>query len=69
VPTADAPHEARLLKLDCTRACEQLGWYPVWNSQETFEKTAGWYREFYENGTLMTESDLTGFLKKMNGGD
>jgi CDP-glucose 4,6-dehydratase len=67
--TADAPHEAHLLKLDCTKAREQLGWHPVWNSMSTFERTVGWYREFYENGTLMTEADLTVYMNKMNCGD
>ncbi len=67
--TADAPHEAHLLKLDCTKAREQLGWHPVWNSTATFEKTVGWYREFYETGTLATESDLAEYTKQINFGD
>jgi CDP-glucose 4,6-dehydratase len=65
--STDAPHEANLLKLDCTKAREQLGWHPVWNSTTTFEKTVGWYREFYESRTLMTEADLCAYergLKK-----
>ena len=68
-PASNAPHEARLLKLDCTRAREQLGWHPVWKSLETFEKTACWYREFYENGMRMTEDDLTVYMDKINFGD
>ncbi len=67
--TADAPHEAHLLKLDCTKAREQLGWHPVWDSAATFEKTVGWYREFYETGTLATESDLAEYTKQINFGD
>lgn len=67
--TADAPHEAHLLKLDCTKAHEQLGWHPVWNSVTTFERTVGWYREFYENGTPATGSDLTVYMDEMNFGD
>jgi len=67
--TVDAPHEAHLLKLDCAKARKQLNWHPVWNSEATFEKTVGWYREFYENGVLTTEADLTGYMDKMNFGD
>lgn len=68
-PITDAPHEAHLLKLDCTKAREQLGWHPVWDSAATFEKTVNWYREFYETGRLMTESDLTGYTKQIDFGD
>ncbi len=64
----EAPHEAHLLKLDCTKAREQLGWSPAWNSAITFEKTVGWYRQFYENDTLATESDLADYTNKMISG-
>ncbi len=67
--TADAPHEAGLLKLDCAKAREQLNWHPVWNSEATFEKTVGWYRAFYENGTVETEADLAAYADKMNFGE
>jgi len=50
---ADAPHEAHLLKLDCTKAREQLNWHPVWSSQTTFEDTVSWYRRFYEDGEIL----------------
>lgn len=65
----DAPHEAHLLKLDCTKAREQLGWHPVWDSTATFEKTVGWYRKFYEDDALATESDLAEYAKQINFGD
>ena len=64
----DAPHEANLLKLDCTKARKQLNWHPVWDSEKTFEKTVGWYREFYESGVLATESDLTEYMKQVDFG-
>jgi CDP-glucose 4,6-dehydratase len=67
--TADVLHEANLLKLDCSKAREKLNWHPVWGREPTFEKTVGWYREFYENGTLATESDLADYTAKMNFGE
>ncbi len=67
--TVDALHEAHLLKLDCTKAREQLNWHPVWNSEATFEKTVGWYREFYERGVLTTETDLASYTDQMNFGE
>lgn len=57
----DKLHEANLLKLDCSKAHSRLSWSPVWGSRMTFERTAVWYREFYENGVLLTESDLTAY--------
>lgn len=66
---AEAPHEANLLKLDCTKARKQLNWRPVWNSETTFEKTVGWYRKFYENGVIATESDLVSYANKINFGE
>lgn len=66
---AQAPHEAHLLKLDCTKAREQLRWQPVWDSRATFEKTVTWYREFYENGSVKTASDLVEYEKIINIGD
>lgn len=38
------PHEAGLLKLDCSKAATRLGWYGVWGVATTAERTAGWYR-------------------------
>ena len=58
----EAPHEANLLKLDCSKAHSLLGWTPVWNSQQTFEKTVSWYREFYESRTVLTASDLSAYV-------
>lgn len=43
-PAASAqPHEARLLRLDSTKAHTQLGWVPVWDVAETLSRTAAWY--------------------------
>lgn len=66
---AEAPHEAHLLRLDCTKAREQLGWHPVWSSEQTFKKTVEWYREFYERRFLKTESDLAEYQSLMNFGE
>jgi CDP-glucose 4,6-dehydratase len=44
---ADAPHEARLLKLDVTKAVEDLGWRPVWCAADAVRRATSWYRDFY----------------------
>ena len=38
-------HEARLLQLNCDKACQLLGWRPRWDFETTVNATARWYRE------------------------
>ena len=38
-------HEANLLRLDCSKACNLLQWKPVWNAQQAIEKTMQWYKK------------------------
>ena len=53
------PHEANLLKLDCSKAYAKLKWKPVWDSSTTFAKTAQWYKEYYESEHVRSEEQLT----------
>ena len=43
---ASHPHEAKLLRLDTSRAKEALGWAPLLGFDETLEWTAEWYSAF-----------------------
>lgn len=61
--SASHPHEAGHLELDCTKAREQLGWRPVWNSARMIERSASWYRAWYENQSVQTESDLADYIR------
>lgn len=36
------PHEAKLLRLDCSRIRERLGWEPEWDSRMALKKTVEW---------------------------
>lgn len=38
------PHEARYLKLDCTKARVQLNWWPRWPLDRALTETVSWYR-------------------------
>ncbi|MEO8087106.1 MAG: CDP-glucose 4,6-dehydratase, partial [Bacteroidota bacterium] len=61
------PHEAHLLILDSAMAHKELHWSPLWNLDQTVSKTVEWYREYYENNHLLTETQLyeyAGLLKK-----
>ncbi|WP_277656468.1 CDP-glucose 4,6-dehydratase [Seleniivibrio woodruffii] len=56
------PHEAKLLKLDCAKARMFLNWKNVWNSEEAFKRTVVWYKKFYEEQQLLTQSDLEQYI-------
>lgn len=38
------PREAKVLRLDWSKAARELGWGPAWNLDETLRMTADWYR-------------------------
>ena len=57
----DQVHEAARLLLDCRKAQKLLRWQPVWNTESAVRRTVRWYREFYENGNLITLSDLESY--------
>jgi len=58
----DHPHEANLLKLDCSKAHIKLKWQNVWDSQKTFEITTNWYKAFYEKNSILTGKDLECYI-------
>jgi len=42
----NAPHEAKLLSLDISKAKSHLKWFPLWNIDKAIEKTVDWYKEY-----------------------
>jgi CDP-glucose 4,6-dehydratase len=42
----NAPHEAKLLSLDISKAKMYLKWFPIWNTEKAIEKTVDWYKEY-----------------------
>ncbi|GAB3709116.1 CDP-glucose 4,6-dehydratase [Spirosoma flavus] len=61
-PSAQNPHEAHVLKLDCTKAHQSLNWYPVWSTSEAIERTINWYRTYYQQNLLTTSDDLQAYV-------
>ena len=61
-PVAGAPHEARRLRLDCSRAARELEWHGVWTPEECFRRTAAWYRDFYRGNGIGTAADLRAYV-------
>jgi len=49
------PHEARYLKLDCTRAKTQLKWKPIWGLDRALDETVRWYKSWHN------KKDMHGF--------
>lgn len=48
------PHEAKILKLDCTNIKNTIGWRPCWNVAAAVEKTVEWTK-VYLDGKSVTE--------------
>jgi CDP-glucose 4,6-dehydratase len=46
------PHEANLLKLDCSKAGALLGWRPRWPLETALEKVASWTRAWRSGADL-----------------
>jgi len=44
-PSANAPHEARLLRLNCEKARALLKWRPRWDFTTTVNETVDWYKD------------------------
>jgi len=42
----EQPHEANLLKLDCSKARTQLGWIPKWKLETATKKIVQWQKAF-----------------------
>jgi CDP-glucose 4,6-dehydratase len=41
-----APHEAKLLSLDISKAKSNIGWSPVWDTEKAIEITIDWYKKY-----------------------
>lgn len=61
----DGPHEANLLRLDCTKLKRTFNWKPVWTIDDTMEKTVSWYMEYVRGGNVLSvmEKQIAEFLK------
>ena len=62
-PSRKNPHEAKLLQLDCSKACSKLGWKPVWDINKALEMTGIWYDRFYRSGDVISEQQLTQYVQ------
>ena len=49
------PHEAGLLKLDISKANDELQWFPKYNSEDAIKNTINWYKKYKDNITNIDE--------------
>jgi len=63
--TVGQPHEAGLLKLDISKAVNELQWKPQYNAQESIYKTIAWYKALQQGDAAYTlvRGDIEDFLK------
>lgn len=57
--STNQPHEAGLLKLDISKAIQQLQWKPKFNATEAVNYTIDWYRNYYDK-----QSDIVNYTEK-----
>lgn len=46
------PHEANLLRLDCTKIKEVLGWSPRLSAHDAVKMTVDWAKTYYNSGNI-----------------
>jgi len=56
--STNQPHEAGTLRLDCTKAQTQLGWYPVLPLKESVRMTVEWYKEYQKEPSRLWDTTL-----------
>lgn len=59
------PHEAKLLRLDISKAIQLLGWKPLFSSQKAIEMTMKWYHNYLTDGmdsNSLIEKDINAYL-------
>lgn len=60
IDSGNHPHEANMLKLDCSKAKALLGWHPLLNFEQSLKMTVDWYQAEKSKKTLqaLTEKQI-----------
>lgn len=53
-----APHEAKFLKLDISKAKRVLNWSPKWNNEKALDQIVEWHKAFKDDKADMTKMCL-----------
>ena len=55
--TSENLHEAKILKLDCSKSQAELGWIPKTNIEKGLEMTVDWYKEYKKDSNMRQVSE------------
>ncbi len=63
IDTDENPHEAKILKLDCTKSHKKLGWMPKTNIEQGLQWTVDWYKQYEKQEDIrkITEKQIDDF--------
>ena len=53
----EGPHEAKLLKLDCSKIKETFGWSPKWNIEKSIEKIVEFEKKYQSDKKVSSIMD------------
>ena len=53
---SNAPHEAKLLALNCDKAHQELKWRPQWDFERAVGETVHWYRSWHNGSDALSLS-------------
>jgi CDP-glucose 4,6-dehydratase len=56
IDTKSNPHEAGILKLDCSKALNRLEWKPKWNLDKTLNLIVNWHKVYINKGDLKKQT-------------
>lgn len=68
-PQETHPSMVRLLKIDSTESKRHLGWETIWNMRRAVVETINWYREYYENGRVISENQIQNYMAERGKND
>jgi CDP-glucose 4,6-dehydratase len=52
IDRTDQPHEAKYLKLDCSKARREINWSPKWRLEEALDKVVEWTKGYQQKDNL-----------------
>lgn len=61
------PHEANYLKLDCSKAKAELGWFPKWNIDTTLQSIVDWNKAYISGKDIkaVTENQIETYFNRL----
>jgi CDP-glucose 4,6-dehydratase len=66
IDTNPQPHEANYLKLDCSKAKAELGWYPKWDIESTLKSIVEWNMAYLNKADIrkITEKQIDQYFER-----